>query len=112
MCRRADDKRFILYRRNASAYAVGSVYSELSRQLAASAVNIKKRWGNRLRNVSMSLWTTVQPPLKYCSLYVSLFDDSYPALRTFDFALLNAGDCIIEFLENRTHLVHAARELD
>ena len=35
-----------------------------------------------------------------------------PALRSFDVTHLDAGQCLIEFLGNRTHLLHTCREAD
>ena len=35
-----------------------------------------------------------------------------PALRSFDVTHLDAGQCLVEFLGNRTHLLHTCREAD
>ena len=42
----------------------------------------------------------------------SLFDYVDPALRSFDVTHLDAGQCLVEFLGNRTHLLHTCREAD
>ena len=42
----------------------------------------------------------------------SLFDYVDPALRSFDVTHLDAGQCLVEFLGNRTHLLHTAWEAD